>query len=338
MGGAISRVTKLLAAMSLLMVLGIGSRAAAAEKTLSWWYDECDYSVSFDPAQHDEALLRNTVHLLYGPPDFKAPLLGLPFNPQSIDRLSLDHTSRECRSAVDVANRLEFVALTGIDDYRRALIAQIEDTCQFETVEIRSFRDPSALREYGRAAACAPFVDALEGKSDVMAVFRQTLDQRCGGAESAQCAERELSRSHKADGMDWVRLYLTKVGWNTCASEFTSRNTDGKRLEQMRAELEEQFRRTFNVTRNKCDLRADSRSEFRSTAMPLAGTTPDKPASSTGKPRRLHCGVATSRRHRSERASCAAARTPHRAASRSSELPTPFAANLMMRDFRPGRR
>jgi hypothetical protein len=321
------------------MQLGISSRTAAAEKTLSWWHDECDYSVSFDPAQHDEARLRNTVHLLYGPPDFKAPLLGLPFNPQSIERLNLDHTSRECRSAVEVANRLEFVPLTGIDDYRRALIAQIEDTCQLETVEIRSFRDPSVLREYQRAAACAPFVDALEGKSDIMAVFRQTLDQRCRGAESAQCAERELSRSQKAGGMDWVRLYLTKFGWNGCATEFTSRNADSKKLEQMRAELEEQFRRTFNVTRNKCDLRADNRSEFRSIAAPLTDTSSDKPASSTAKPRRLHCGVTTtSHRHRSERASCAAVRAPHQSASRSAELPTPFAASWTMRGVRFGGR
>jgi hypothetical protein len=265
---AVSRTvvsTTLLAALTLSALLAFSSGVPAAER-LSWWHDGCGHSVSFDPAQFDAARLRNTVHLLYGPPDFKAPPVGLPNHPQSVDRLNLDHFRQECTSALEVAGRLEFLPLTGIEEYRHALMAEIRDTCAFQTAQIRGFREPSTLRDYQPAAACAPIVDALEGKRDIMAAFRQTLDRQCTGAGGASCVERELARAQKQDGDAWVRLSLVKFGWNSCASEFTSRSVDSRKLEQMRAGLEDQFRQAFNVI-NSCEAAADT--ELR--PVPFAG-------------------------------------------------------------------
>jgi hypothetical protein len=332
MGAVVSRITKLLAAVSFVALPALDT--GAAEKTLSWGHEACDYSVTFDPGKYDEARLRNTAHLLYGPPDFKAPSVGLPFNPQSIARLNLEHTQRECRSALDVASRLEFIALPGIDDYRRALMDEIKDTCEFETTEIRGFQKPSALRDYQPAAVCSPFVDALEGKRDIMAAFRQTVSQRCSGADQAECIERENARAQKDDGNDWVRLYLVKFGWNSCASQFTRRNVDSRKLELMRAGLEEQFQQTFKITKNRCEAVANAQPELRFAPAPLADAIPDKAASTGGKaavsstdrPHVLRCSNPTEtvrwRRSEPERALCAAAHTDYRSAS----LPTPFFA------------
>src|SRR5262249_54080773 len=201
--------------------------------------------------------------LLFGPPDFQAPLVSPPFNPQSIPRLDLDRTGQQCRNALDEANRLVFIPLKGIEDYRHAKIAEINDTCEFETVLIRGFRDPSALREYQPAAACSHFIDALEGKTDILTVFRETLEQSCSrNASPAWCVGQQLSNSQKADGMEWVRLHLMTFGWYNCANKLASRNADGKKLEQMRVELEGQFRRVFKVTKDKCDAPIDGHPEF----------------------------------------------------------------------------
>ena len=245
-----------------------------------------------------------------------------------------------------MASRLEFIALPGINDYRRALMDEIKDTCEFETAGIRGFREPSALRDYQPAAACSPFVDALEGKRDIMAAFRQTVSQHCSGAEREECVERENARAQKDDGNDWVRLYLVKFGWNNCASEFTRRHEDSRKVELMRAGLAEQFQQTFKITKNRCEAVASAQPELRSAPATLADVIPDRAAStggkaaasSTGRPHVLRCSnpTKTVRGHRSEpdRASCAAAHTSYQSAS----LPTPFAADRSKQALTYGRR
>jgi hypothetical protein len=53
--------------------------------------------------------------------------------------------------------------------------------------------------------------------------------------------------------------YLTSFGWNNCANKFTIRNAERKKLEQMHAELEGQFRRAFKVVKDRCDAPQDAR-------------------------------------------------------------------------------
>ena len=255
MAVAISRVTKLFAVPALAVFFTIGDSTLAAERSLSWDDELCHNTIRFDPGKYDEARLRNTVHLLFGPPDFQAPIASLPFDPQSIAKVDLDKTSRQCRTALEVGGQVQFIPLRGIEDYRRAKIAEIKDACEFETTKIRGLGDPSALREYQPAAACSHFIDALEGNGDIMTVFRETLDRNCSrNVSPASCVEKQLANAQKSDGMAWVRLYLTTFGWNNCATKFTSRNADSKKLEQMRVELEGQFRRAFKVVKDKCDV------------------------------------------------------------------------------------
>jgi hypothetical protein len=352
--GGVLRITKRLVALTFvtltvvtvtfLALLALGGSASAAEKTLSWWRDACGYSVSFDSDKFEEVRVRNTVHLLYGPPDFAAPSVGLPVNPQSVARLNPeDHPSRECKAALDVAGRLEFLPLAGIEDYRRALVDEIKDMCEFETAEIRGLRDPSALRDYRPAvAACSPLVDALEGRrdikrDDIKTAFRRTLDERCSGeADSVRCVNSALARAQRPDGDEWVQLYLVRVGWNRCASAFTSRTVDGRKREQLRAELEEQFGRSFKITRHSCEAaKADSSPRSGAATAALAEATPGKPAATAEKPRSLGCSLKpTLRGRRAEpvQASCAAGNPLRRSVPAASGLPSSLSAGWTMQD------
>ena len=262
------RTLRLIVAAALAVWLTNCGEATAAKKTISWSDELCENSFAFDPGKVDEQRVKNTVHLLFGPADFEAPFVQGPFTPQAIATLDLDGTTRMCKNALDLAGRLDFVPLGGIEEFRRARIAEIKDTCEFDSVRIRGFREPSVLREYEPAAACSGFVDALEGKKDLLAAFRETLDQNCAGNVSpAQCVEAQLAKTRKADGLEWARLYLMTFGWSNCAVKYNQRNIEAKKLEQMRLDLEGKFRRAFKVVEKHCDPPVDSHPEFGPTAV-----------------------------------------------------------------------
>lgn len=274
-----SWITKLLAVSTLTALLAAGGTAYAAESssnwsaaietpgdsmpaaTASWTDDNCYNAINFDPRKYDEARLKNTIHLLFGPPDFRAPWLDLPFDPKYIARLNLERTKQECKAALETADRLKFIPLEGIEEYRRGEIAYIKDICEFHTVEIRGYRNPSALREYRPAVpVCSRFIDALEGKADLVTVFSEVVQQNCSHHVSpSECVKQwyvKVQRSNKVEwteeNMEWVRLYLTTFGWHNCANKLTIRTTNSKRQEQLRARLEQQFRSLFKVT-SDCD-------------------------------------------------------------------------------------
>lgn len=252
---------------ALAIWLSIGCAAVAANKTISWSDELCENRVAFDPGKIDERQLSNVVHLLFGPSDFEAPDVSMPFTLDAVSKLDLQGTIQQCQNALDVAARLEFVPLKGIEEYRQARIAALKDTCGYETARIRGFREPASLREYKPAAACSGFVDALEGKKDLIATFRQTVEQSCKrNLSPIQCTEGELANASKPDGAAWVRLYLTTFGWQNCAVKYNYRNVEADRLARMRAGVEREFRRAFKVVQSKCDPAPDSHPELGETA------------------------------------------------------------------------
>jgi hypothetical protein len=155
---------------------------------------------------------------------------------------------QSCTNALARANELTFVPLDGIDDYRRFLIEEIEDTCDYYRIKMRGFATPSVLREYRRAAACTPFVDAMEGKTDTATFIRSTAAESCkmNGSPST-CVQRALD-------MD-PRVYLLEYGWHNCALQYVVSSREGEaQREQMRAQLEKQFRRLFKLGQDKCRI------------------------------------------------------------------------------------
>lgn len=220
--------------------------------TFSWEDELCANTISYDPKKYDEERLRNTVHLLFGPSDFDRPDYPAPFAPKDIERISLENVEQQCKTALETANRLKFIPLGGIEDYRRAKIAEVKDTCDRDFAEVRGFKDPSALRQYRPAVPeCSHFIDALEGKTDLGTAFHESVLQTCARNRSPdQCAQRDFQNAQKPDGVAWMRLQLMTFGWRNCANSI--RNAEAQKLEQLRAELEKQFHHRFKVSK-KCD-------------------------------------------------------------------------------------
>jgi hypothetical protein len=240
-------VTALVAALAAGLAPGNG--ASAAQKTLSWSDDACTYRTSFDPAKHDAKRLNNTIRLLFARHDFSAPIVFVS-DPQAAAKLDLRKFDQECSDLLKTVRELELAPLQGIEDYRRARVGEIDNSCRFGNAKIRGLRDPSALRDYTRAPECSHFIDALEGKSDMMKVFRETVARECTtNASPRRCREDSFKEAEKPDGAERVRLHLTKFSWNNCANRH---NADPKLLEKMRSALEKQFRRMFTV-RSKCE-------------------------------------------------------------------------------------
>jgi hypothetical protein len=251
MNAATSRLTRLLFVVAAAGVAS-GSSTLAAQKSVSWSDEACVHRISFDPAKHDEKRLKSTINLLFEPSNFEAPVPPFVGEPKAIAGLDLGKFDQQCSAALKTVREFELLALNGIEDYRQAKTGETEDACRFGNVQIRGLRNPLALREYTRASSCTHFIDALEGKTDIMKVFRETVAQQCSDNASPQkCRDSTLKDADKPDGKERVRLYLTMYGWNNCANKSTVRY-ESKPLEQMRAGLEKQFRRTFTV-RSKCE-------------------------------------------------------------------------------------
>ena len=233
--------------------LAPANHASAAQKSASWSDEACVHRISFDPAKYDEKRLKNTINLLFEPSKFEAPVP--PFVGESKDIAGLDpgKYDQQCGAALKTVRGFELLPLNGIEDYQRAKTEETEDFCRFGNIQIRGYRDPSALREYARAPSCSHFIDALEGKTDTMKAFRETVAEQCKDNASPQrCRDSTLKEAEKPDGKERVRINLMTFGWSNCANNYTVHSTNSKPLEQMRAGLEKQFRRMFTV-RSKCE-------------------------------------------------------------------------------------
>ena len=97
-------------------------------------------------------------------------------------------------------------------------------------------------------------MDALEGKTDIMKVFHETLQANCQrNASPTQCVNREIERSQRSDGMEWVRHYLFGLGWNNCAIKYVTAWNFGGAIAEQRAELERRFKELFTIEKGECD-------------------------------------------------------------------------------------
>lgn len=90
--------------------------------------------------------MKNTVHLLFGSVDLAAAIASAPHTPRAITKLDLEGTVKPCSDALDRAAHVQFLPLSGVEEYRQARIAEINDSCAYDTAYIRGFRDASALR------------------------------------------------------------------------------------------------------------------------------------------------------------------------------------------------
>jgi hypothetical protein len=200
-------------------------------------------------------------------------------SPSHIHAKFRDGLNRDCSNALERAKSLKFLPLQGIEDYRKALILGLEDSCQFQSVKLRALSDPSVLREYARAPkACLRFAETMEGKTDLADVFRDTVKENCRQNLSPDlCVQQRYAEAQRAGGEQGMRLYLTTYAWSNCAVGHTLQSASTASMTRLRESLEEQFRRTFEIAQDHCQAPVDSHPEIGAVAAFAADAAPRTP-------------------------------------------------------------
>ncbi|MFG1463804.1 hypothetical protein V5F77_12990 [Xanthobacter sp. DSM 24535] len=193
--------------------------AGAAQKSVSFADGACSGTVWFDPARTDEKRLRDTLSLIYDYTLSAAPSPRLPAKPADMARVTSAPYAAKCARIAAGAAALNPLDLEGAQAFHAKVKDAIADFCAFNIAKLEAFSAPAALRGYTPApAACARYVDALEGQGDLVAVWRESVAAACAGnANPKACAARELRHASVPDSAAWMRLYLITHAWNNCA-------------------------------------------------------------------------------------------------------------------------
>lgn len=235
--------------LAFALLLAAAQPAAAQMKTYKWEDNLCTNTVRYDPRKVDLKALEGTVEILDAD-RAHAPVLPFVETPADIAKIDLDAFSRTCAARAARLRALRLLPLEGIEEFRQERARQIDDACVFGLAYGRGYRDPSALRSYARASPhCDRFVDALEGKGDMTALWRKQIAEGCvNNASPAACRRRYEDRGNGRDGEAWKRHYLTSFGWNNCATEYTAFNGEGAtRRNAMMEKLAKAFTRAHRV-------------------------------------------------------------------------------------------
>jgi hypothetical protein len=230
-----------------------GDPSIAAKRTITWDDEMCSNSLEFDDTKYDETTLRNTIGLLFGmTPPVEAPSVEGVFKPEDVAKLDLDRLQAACTDALARAQGTAFLALPEIKTYWATKVDEIRDMCVFQVAKVRAYRDPGALREYTPAMACSRYVDALEGKTDLAQIWRNTIAESCRqNADPARCTSSNLADGSRPNGQEWIRLYVMEFGWNNCAVKYLKVNT--AKTEGQRTALQQRFKRLFKIKKQGCD-------------------------------------------------------------------------------------
>jgi hypothetical protein len=245
-------VSKWLLKLTATVVLLSCHASAAALKTIEW-SDAllCSYSTRFDPKKYDEQRLRNTIDFMYTNKFAGVDLLpATPLYPTSPVNVLLEQYQQLCEATIRRTSDVALIDLPGIESFRKSWLEVMEDQCKFGVIKLRAAAgDASALRNYTPSADdCADFIEALEGKVDLMTFWHQFVYSTCrGNASPGKCRASSFSHEGDADVEDRARWEILDYGWNNCSTRYLKLNVDGRRKAEMRAALEREFRRRFKI-------------------------------------------------------------------------------------------
>jgi hypothetical protein len=130
----------------------------------------------------------------------------------------------------------------------------LEDSCRFDILEGRAaLGDPAALREFTPSAPkCSPFIDALEGKTDIRAVWRNMIGSVCQNfSDPNECRANFLKAESKPSPEDAIKYDVLMFGWNSCSTRYLKEN-DLHLRDSMLEAIEKKFRRRFKVKAFPC--------------------------------------------------------------------------------------
>ena len=226
---------------AILLALLVASSAAAtqaADRQIKFAGEVCDYTARFDPAKWSEARVRAALEATYRAPS--TPFGGMYDGAESVSKFDLAAYRKECAAAIATAEATETLGVPEMESYKAARVAEVRDICAFGEIRHRiAMGEGAAVRDYAPAAGkCNRFGDALEGKADMDAAFRLTVEESCrNNSNVRRCrADAEALRA-KPDGPVRVRLHVLEFGWNNCAINYR-KDDAGKLLERARKRLD----------------------------------------------------------------------------------------------------
>jgi hypothetical protein len=239
-----------------LLALVMSGHAYGAQKTIAWEDGMfCRFEIKFDPRKDDEEKLKNTIDVVFLNGFYKKDFPDIALDHPGGHLVSNPEKYRQaCELTKDKATNLRVIDLPGIEDYRRLKLEQLEDWCTFNTLKsIAAAGNPSALRENTPSVAqCSPFIDALEGKTDIRAVWRDMINSLCAKDSRAEvCRARFLAAENGSNPEERIKLDVLTFGWQNCSARHPGVNND-QEAETMRAQLEKSFRRRFRVKTYPC--------------------------------------------------------------------------------------
>ena len=239
-----------------VLALLISSASYGAQKVIGWEDGaQCEFETRFDPAKVDEERLRNTIEVIFGDGFYKEPsLVTALIGPGDSLTSNTAEYQQACEQERVRVENLAVLDLPGIENYRKLSLEEFEETCRFNVLQGRAASgDPAALREFTPSAAkCSPFIDALEGKTDIRAVWRDMVEARCRESDNPEkCKAAEFSAESRANAADAIKLDVLEFGWTHCSVPFLKTN-DLRPRTSMRAALEKSFRRRFKVKAFPC--------------------------------------------------------------------------------------
>jgi hypothetical protein len=231
----------------------------AEQRTIKWLDDlQCSSSIKFDPKKYDEQSLRNTITVIFNSrftgdpfPDISP---DIPIHPASPASLRLEQFQQLCERTIRQASDLAVIDLPGIEAYRKLKLEELDDGCKFGAIEIRAASgDVVALRSFAPSAAkCSRFIDGLEGKADIMTVWREVADSLCQRFASPDtCKADFLADEGKADAMDRIRYSVLQFGWNNCSTPYL-KVANRKRADEIKSALVREFNLRFKIKRPAC--------------------------------------------------------------------------------------
>lgn len=237
---------------SLAALLLLISNSSYGAPAIMEWGDagSCRYEIKFDPAKYDKDKLKNTMDFIFAGEFFVSPNVSL----DQAGRLTADPAGfqRTCEAKKsDLANR-SFLDLPGIEDARKLNLELLDEACTFGAAESRAAAgDPAALREFTPSAAkCSRFIDALEGKTDLQAVWRDVINARCRSHADPGSCKADFEK--KPPAAEQTRFDVLEYGWKHCSAAYL-KIAELKKREQARSALEKSLRRLVSIKAYPCD-------------------------------------------------------------------------------------
>jgi hypothetical protein len=229
----------------------------AAQKTIEWLDDiQCSSKIRFDPRKYDEQRLRNTVAVIfpsaYNSYAFSRVLPDISIHPTGPLDQQIELLEQRCEETIRQGTNLPVIDLPGIEAYRSLKLEELEDSCRFDEALLRArYGDIAALRSYTPSVAkCSSFIDALEGKTDLMEAWRRLRLPSCQSPDEAKANPAACPDLEGGKDMDNFRYDVLMYGWSSCSLHQI--NIDTKRLEEMRTTLERAFALRFKIRSPPC--------------------------------------------------------------------------------------